>query len=123
MPEVMLIIILLAVVLIVAYRHIARRGRQMARLLSRGTQVTGKVISARRVRRSRTDRAFRVRYGFVTSGGVKYEREIEVGPTEFEQFSEGQSLEIVYDPGNPEVNMLKSAVSAAREAMNRRRGL
>ncbi len=61
-----------------------------------------------------------MRYAFVTSGGIEYEREIEVLPKEFEQFNTGQPIEIVYDPVNPEVNMLKSAVSAAREAVRSR---
>ena len=120
MPEFALIVVFLAVIFFFAYRQFMRRGKQMAMLVSRGTEVTGKVISAKRVRRSRTHKAFRVRYAFVTSGGIEYEREIEVLPKEFEQFSAGQPIELVYDPVNPEVNMLKSAVSAAREAMKSR---
>lgn len=120
MPEFALIVVLFAVAAFFAYRQFVRRGKEMSMLVSRGTEVTGKVIGVRRIRRSRTHTAFRVRYAFVTSGGIEYEREIEVLPKEFEQFSEGQPIEIVYDPVNPEVNMLKKAVSAARKAMRDR---
>lgn len=120
MAEVAIIIVPVVIVIVIAYRFLTRRGKQMALLISRGAEATGKVISARRVRRSRTHETFKVRYAFVTSGGVEQEREIEVRPQDFEQFSEGQTIEIVYDHANPKVNMLKSAVSEARKAMNSR---
>ena len=120
MAESLFIVVIVIVVLTMAYRHFARRGRQMALLMSRGTEITGKVIDARRVRRSRTHTAFRVRYAFETTGGFRYEREIEVPPKEFDDYRKGQDIAIVYDPANPENNMLNSAVVAAREAANHR---
>lgn len=92
----------------------------MAMLLSRGTEVMGRVIDARRIRRSRTHKACRVRYEFVTTGGIRYDREIEVSPKEFDDFRAGQDIAIVYDPVAPENNKLRSAVNSAREAASRR---
>ncbi|MBT8099839.1 MAG: DUF3592 domain-containing protein [Gammaproteobacteria bacterium] len=119
MAEMLLIIVLIVIGLIFAWRRLTRRGRQMAMLVSRGTVVTGQVVKAERKRLSRTHDAFMLRYSFVSSGGIEYEREIEVMPKDFDNYVEGQAIDVVYDPAAPEVNMLKDAVDVARKAMNR----
>ncbi len=62
-----------------------------------------------------------VRYAFDTTGRVRYEREIEVMPKEFGNHRKGQDIDIVYDPADPDNNMLSSMVTQAREALDRRR--
>lgn len=123
MAEIALILIVLIVGLAIAIRYFARRGSQMADLRARGTEGTSHVIDAQRVRRSRTHMACRVRYAFATTGGVRYEREVEVLPKEFANYHEGQEIGIVYDPVNPENNMMNEAVVAAREASKGQRML
>lgn len=71
---------------------------------------------AQRVRLSRTHKSCRLRCAFVAKDGVEYEREFEVMPREFEQYSEGEAVDVVYDSQNPEKNMLKTAVQDARNA-------
>lgn len=121
MAEIATTLVLLIFLIVLALRYAGRRGREMAMLMSRGTEVTGEVIDVRRVRRSRTHKGCRVRYRFSTTGGIRYEREIEVRPKEFADYSKGQDITIVYDPANPKINMLGSAVNLAREARDKQR--
>lgn len=114
MAESILIIAVVVALAYYAWRRISVRGRQMAMLISRGTVVTGKVVRTERKRLSRAYKACRVRYEFTTTGGLSYEREIEVLPKEFGNYSEGQAIDIVYDPVDPEVNALRDAVDAVR---------
>lgn len=119
MEKFFLIIVFFAVVGFLAIRHIKKRANEMSSLMSRGTEVTGKVVEVRKVRKSRTHKSFQMRYKFVTSGGIEYERKVELRPTEFDQYREGQAIEIVYDPVNPENNVLKRAMLAARDALSK----
>ncbi|GEM_PF-2925690 len=116
MAELALTILLLAVAGYAVLRWIRTRATAMAALLSHGETVTGTIVMAERVRRSRTHKACRVRYAFTARDGAEYEREIEVLPKEFARYSEGQAVEVVYDLSNPESSMLKSAVQDARDA-------
>lgn len=118
MATIAFVIILLVIGAVVAVRWLKRRAGDMAGLMSSGETASATVVMAQRVRKSRTHKACRVRYAFVAKDGVEYAREIEVPPKEFGQFREGQAIDVVYDSGNPEVSMLASAVSAAREARN-----
>ncbi|HNP62668.1 MAG TPA: DUF3592 domain-containing protein [Woeseiaceae bacterium] len=115
MAELVLTIIVLAVAGFFAVRWVKKRASAMAGLLTNGETVTGRIVMAKRVRRSRTYKACMVRYAFVTRDGREYEREIEVRPRDFESYTEGQEIDIVYDPGNPEKSMLQSAVRKARD--------
>lgn len=116
MAETILIAAVIVAVLVFAWRRIMARGRKMAMLVSRGTAVTGTIVKKELRRRSKTHKACRLRYAFTTTGGMKYEREIEVRPKEFADYSEGQAIQIVYDPSDPGANALKSMVDAVRDA-------
>lgn len=91
----------------------------MSGLLSQREVATGTIVSAQRVRRSRTADSCLVRYAFTAKGGNEYHREIEVKAQEFEKYTEGQPIDIVYDPKNPDNNMLRRAVDDARAAPRR----
>ena len=113
------VLVMIAIGGFFAWRQLVRRGRRMSMLISRGTVVTGKVTQTKQIRRSRTDKKYVVHYEFVTTGGMKYEKRMPVSPKEFKKFSAGQSIDIVYDPAAPEVNMLKQTVDEARLAMGK----
>jgi hypothetical protein len=121
MAQLSLFLLIIAIAIVLGWRYAVRRGRQAALLVSRGTPVTGTVIDTRKVRRSRTHQSCKVRYAFDTTGGVRYEREIEVMPKEFGNYRKGQEIDIVYDPADPDNNMLSSMVTQAREALDRHR--
>lgn len=114
------VVVLFAIIGVYAIRRVKKRALDMSGLLSGGETVTGKVVMAERVRRSRTHYACRVRYAFVARDGNEYEREIEVLPNELERYREGQAIDVIYNPGNPNVSMLASAVADARDARNTR---
>lgn len=102
-----------------AFRWVKKRAADMSGLLSTGATVTGKVVMAQRIRRSRTYEACMLRYSFVAGNGIEYEREIELKPRDFALYSEGQAINIVYDPSNPDNSMLQGAVKEARAASRR----
>lgn len=108
-----------AIALFFFFRRAAKRAREAADLVSRGTPVTATVIKLERKRRSRSSFSYRLRYRFTTTGGVDYERETELLPKEFKNYSEGQDIEVVYDPANPDVSMMKSMVDMTRDAMQK----
>jgi hypothetical protein len=89
----------------------------MAALLSRGITVIGTVTRAEHGRKSRAVRVSELRYKFRAADGTEIERRIKVLPRDIETFSVGQSLEIVYDPSDPNVNMLKEQVDSTRRTM------
>ena len=118
MAALVLTIFVLAVVGIFVVRWVRKRASAMAGLLTNGKTVTGRIVIAKRVRRSRTYKACMVRYAFVTRDGREYEREIEVRPRDFELYTEGQEIDVVYDPEYPENSMLQSTVRDARHSIN-----
>lgn len=119
MSEAFLFFLVAAIALFFFFRQAAKRARQAADLISRGTPITAKVIKLERKRRSRSSTSYRLRYRFTTTGGVDYERETELLPREFKNYTEGQDIEVVYDPSDPNVSMMKSMVDATRDAMNK----
>lgn len=118
MAETILLVAVIVALLVFAWRRIMARSREMAMLVSRGSAVTGKIVRKELRRRSRTHKACRLRYAFTTTDGMLCEREIEVRPTEFADYREGQAIQIVYDPSDPGVNALKSMVDTVRDAMS-----
>ena len=116
MSELFMIVALILVAIAVAIRYLKRKAGNMASLMATGEVARGHVAKVEKRRLSRTDRAFFVRYGFTAADGVDYEREIEVLPDEYSKYTEGQPIDIVYDPRNPELSVLKDAVDAVRTA-------
>ncbi len=119
MPEPFFFFFAAAIGLFLFFRNAAKRARQAANLVSRGIPVTAKVIKLEGKRRSSSRSSYRLRYRFTTTGGVEYERETVLKPKEFKEYSEGQDIEVVYDPADPAVNMMKSIVDLTRNAMNK----
>lgn len=117
MGEVVFVVVLLAVIALFGMRRVLRGSRQMATLVSRGIAVTGTVTKAEHVKKSRAQRVSELGYTFKTTGGFEYSRNIVLLPKEIQKFSVGQSIEIVYDPSDPNVNMLKEQVDITRQAM------
>lgn len=118
MAETVLVVVLLVVLAYFGMRKVTRSARQMSTLVSRGVTVTGTVTKAEHVRKSRAaQRVSELGYTFRTTGGIEYTRTIRVLPKEIQKFSVGQSIEIVYDPSDPNVNMIKEQVDIARQAM------
>ncbi len=119
MAETILVLVILVALGAFGWRRIIGKGRKMATLISRGTVAKGTVIKAEHRRVSRGNKVSYLRYGFETSGGIAYEREIKVLPRELADYSDGQPVAVVYDPVDPANNALKSAVDRVREAMGK----
>lgn len=116
MSELFLIVALILVALAAALRYLKRKAGNMASLMATGEVARGHVAKVEKRKLSRADSAFFVRYGFTAADGVDYEREIEVLPNEFSKYTEGQPIDIIYDPRNPDQSVLKDAVDAVRAA-------
>lgn len=119
MSEAAVFFFVAAIALFVFFRKAVKRARQATDLVSRGTPVTAKIVKLEKKRRSRSRTSYRLRYRFTTSGGVDYEHVAELGSKEFANHAEGQDIEVVYDPTDPSVNMMKSMVDMQRNAINK----
>lgn len=117
MGEIVFVVVLLVVIALVAWPRVMRGARQMSTLVSRGVAVTGTVTKCDHVKKSRAQRVSELGYTFKTTGGMEYSRTIVLLPKEIEKFSVGQPIEIVYDPSDPTVNVLKEQVDITRQAM------
>ena len=119
MPELILIVLVVVGLFWFAMRFVKRAVGRMATLSTNGHEAKGRVSKVQKERLSRTDNANRVAYVFSATDGIKYQREIDVLPSEFSQYLKVQPIDIDYDPRNPEVNMLKNVVDKVGEAKGR----
>lgn len=115
------IVILVAIVGIVAMiRRVSKRGDELKQLCDRGQAVVGKLTQLRKQRRSRTDDDHYITYTFTSGGGIEYSRELKVSEYEFADYAEGQAVDVVYLPDDPNINALKTLVDQMRDAINQR---
>ena len=123
MSEWLIPIVALALVagIVLAIRRVAKRSQSLKLLGERGHSVVGTVTHVRAERRSRGEKDLVVRYSFKSGGGTEYSHQLKVTPKEFKSYSEGQDIDIVYLPDDPNVNALKVLVDQITNAMNRKR--
>ena len=119
MAELVLIAAAVAGLVWFGWRAIKRAAGRMADLAVHGHEAQAYVSKVEKKRLSRTDDAYIVTYEFTANDGRQYSRELNVKPSEFENFQQGQNLEIVYDTRNPEVSALKASVDEVRKLQKR----
>ena len=104
-----------------AIRRVAKRGQRLKLLSERGRTVVGTVTHVRAERRSRGEKDLVVGYSFKSGGGTEYSRKLIVTPQEFKSFSQGQHIDIVYLPDDPNINAMKKLVDQIQGAMKSKR--
>ena len=116
------LVVTLIVLVVVAFwfmRRIRRETRKMQALLERGAVAKAEIVEVKRQRRSRVHDDYFVSYAFSSRDGRRHTQRNRVTPGDFHGYVEGERIDIVYDPNDPAVSMIKLTVDEARRAMNR----
>ena len=119
MAEVALVLIVLAGIAAYVVGRLKREARKMQALLERGEVARAEVVEVKRQRRSRNHDDYFVSYAFVLRDGQRQVQRNHVTPADFQSYIEGEEIDIVYDPHDPTVSMIKLTVDEARRAMSR----
>lgn len=95
-----------------------RRGLQMKSLAHHGVLGKAEVVQKFR-RRSRAGHqaAGFLKYRFETPGGLEFTNRIAVSEQVYNEYSEGQSIDVVYLPDKPSVNGARYMVNLSRKAL------
>ena len=119
MAELLMTIVLLAGIATFFIGRFTRRARKMQALLQRGEIAKAEIVDVKRKRRSRIHDDYFVAYAFWSRDGRRYKQRNRVTPADFQGYVEGERIDIVYDPCDPSVSMIKLTVDEARRAMSR----
>ena len=114
MAETVLVILVLMGLAWFGLRSIRNAAKRMATLSMTGARTKGHVRKVEKKRLSRTDDAYLVHIEFTTADGREQTWELKVRHSDFDNYYEGQVLDIVYDPSNPENCAFESTVEEAR---------
>lgn len=99
-------------------RHLKRKlgaaAADMSSLLLEGENTTAHVRRVEQRRMSRSEFEYFVTYAFRTADDLDVEKELRVPATHFDDYSEGQSIEIVYLPRDPSVSATREMVDKVR---------
>lgn len=96
---------------------------EMSSLLLEGVDATARISETERRRMSRGQFEYFVTYTFRTRDGKEHSKERRVPATHFDEFSEGQSVDIVYLPRDPSVSATRDMVDQVRGSMQSARRL
>ena len=86
----------------------------MSSLVQEGIATTGRVSAAERRRMSRGEYDYFVTSSFDAKDGSEYSKELRVKATEFDEYAEGQPIDVVYLPGDPNVSATREMVDKVR---------
>ena len=94
------------------------RGLQMKSLAQHGVAGTAQVVQKFR-RRSRAGHqaAGFIKYRFAAPNGQQFTNRIAVSEQIYNEYSEGQSIDVVYLPDKPAVNGARYMVNLSRKAL------
>ncbi len=93
---------------------LAAAAETMSSLVREGIATTGRISAAERRRRSRGEYDYFVTYSFEAKDGNEYSKERRVKATEFGDYAEGQPIDIVYLPNDPDVSATREMVDKVR---------
>ena len=93
---------------------LALAAERMSSLVQQGIATTGRISAAERRRRSRGEYDYFVTYSFEAKDGSEYSKELRVKATEFDDYTEGQPIDLVYLPNNPDVSATREMVDKIR---------
>lgn len=95
-------------------RTLTAAAESMSSLLREGVETTAHVVATEKRRMSRRQFEYFVTYAFRTREGSDCDKELRVSATHFDDFSEGQPIEIVYLPRDPSISATREMVNKAR---------
>lgn len=95
-------------------RRLGAAAADMSRLLLEGVATTARVVATEKRRRSRGQFEYFVTYAFRAQHGSDFQKELRVSPAHFDDYSEGQSIEIVYLQRDPSVSATREMVDKVR---------
>lgn len=87
---------------------------EMSGLLQEGKQTTARITATEKRRMSRAEFEYFVTYSFTSLDEAEHSKEFRVSATEFDSFSEGQPIDIVYLPSDPSVSATREMVTRVR---------
>lgn len=95
-------------------RRMAAAAADMSSLLLEGHPTTARISATEKRRKSRGQFEYFVSYAFRTRDGADIEKELRVSATHFDDYHEGQSIEIVYLPRDPSISATREMVDRVR---------
>ncbi|MEO1246440.1 MAG: DUF3592 domain-containing protein [Pseudomonadota bacterium] len=119
MDELIGMVILMAGVAAWFVYRARQQTERMQTLLERGEMASAYVTELKRDHSSRSRFKHYVAYKFTARNGQTHTNRNLVTPADFKSYTERQRIEVVYDPDNPAVSMLKPTVDEARRTLGR----
>ena len=114
---ILIIVLLIGTGVIFVVRRLSRRGQELKQLCENGSAAVGTLTEVRAERRSRSEDDHFIRYTFKSFTGNEYSRELKVKESEYVNYTQGQAVDIIYLPNDPDINALKILVDQMREAL------
>lgn len=100
-------------------RKLGAAAADMSQLTLEGAATTARIVATEKRRMSRGEFEYFVTYAFRARDGTDYEKELRVSATHFDDYSEGQSIDIVYLPRDPSINASREMVDKVRNTSGR----
>lgn len=100
-------------------RRLGAAAAEMSQLSLEGAATTARVVATEKRRRSRGEFEYFVTYAFRDRGGSDFEKELRVSATHFDEYSEGQSIDIVFLPRDPSISASREMVDKVRNTSRR----
>ncbi len=100
-------------------RKLVAAAADMSQLTLEGVATTARVVATEKRRMSRGEFEYFVTYAFRTRDGLDVEKELRVSATHFDDYSEGQSIDIVYLPRDPSISASREMVDKVRNTSGR----
>lgn len=95
-------------------RKLATAAGEMSSLLLEGEATTAQIVAAEKRRMSRGEFEYFVTYAFRSRDDAEHNKEFRVSATEFDDYREGQPIDIVYLPRDPAVSATHAMVARVR---------
>jgi hypothetical protein len=95
-------------------RRLTAAAEAMSSLLLEGESTTARVTATEKRRRSRGQYEYFVTYEFRARDGSDHAKELRVSATHFDDYSEGQPINIVYLARDPSVSATREMIDKAR---------
>ncbi|MDJ0750614.1 MAG: DUF3592 domain-containing protein [Woeseiaceae bacterium] len=93
---------------------LAAAAGDMSSLLLEGETTSARISAAEKRRMSRGQFEYFVTYTFNSRDDVEHSKEFRVSATEFDDYSEGQQIDVVYLPRDPAVSATHAMVARVR---------
>lgn len=95
-------------------RKIGGAAEAMLSLVQEGASTTARIVATERRRMSRGQFEYFVTYAFRDRLGADISKEFRVSATRFDDYKEGQAIDIVYLPRDPTVSATREMVDTVR---------